>query len=81
MVSLLDARGIKTLVITGMDIIFCVETAIRNGYDLGYKIVLPSDLVAGNAKAKDLNDKTFEIVRKTYGILTTSDELIDIRKS
>jgi ureidoacrylate peracid hydrolase len=76
--SLLEERKIKTLVITGMDTIFCVETAIRNGYDLGYKIVIPTDMIAGNAKAKEMNERTLELVRKTYGALTTSTELIDI---
>jgi nicotinamidase-related amidase len=79
--SLLKKRSIKTLIITGMDIIFCVETAIRNGYDLGYKIVVPTDMIAGNANAKEMNDRTLELVKKTYGVLTTSDELIEIWKS
>ncbi len=80
LVGLLEARRIKTLVISGMDTIFCVETAIRNGYDLGYKIVVPADMVAGNAKAKEMNDRTLDLVKKTYGVLTTSDELIKLWK-
>ena len=71
----LDAHGIKTLVITGMDTYYCVETAIRNGYDLGYKIVVPTDLVAGNAKYMELHNRTLELVDKTYGVLTTAHEL------
>jgi nicotinamidase-related amidase len=61
-----------------MDIIYCVETAIRNTFDLGYKVVIPVDMVAGNAKSQDLNEKTFKLVRKTYGEMTSSSELIDI---
>ncbi|MEJ0073100.1 MAG: cysteine hydrolase [Candidatus Saccharibacteria bacterium] len=37
---------IKTLIITGVSTQICVETAIRNGFDLGYKIVVPADMVA-----------------------------------
>lgn len=78
LMSLLESRGIKTLVITGMDTVFCVETAIRNGFDLGYKIVVPDDLVAGNAKYKDMSNRTLELVKKTYGVITTSEELIEM---
>lgn len=74
----LDENGVKTLVITGMDTYYCVETAIRNGYDLGYKIVVPEDLVAGNGKHIELHNRTLELVRKTYGVLSLSDELAGI---
>lgn len=74
----LKENNIKTLVITGMDTIYCIETAIRNGYDLGYKIVVPKDLVAGNAKHQELNDKTLRLVEKSFGVLTTSEELINL---
>ena len=78
LVKLLEERSIKTLVITGMDIIFCVETAIRNGYDLGYKIVVPEDLIAGNAKYMDWNTRTLEITKYTFGVVTSSAELMRI---
>jgi nicotinamidase-related amidase len=78
LINLLKYHKIKTLVLAGMDIIYCVETAIRVGFDMGYKIVVSEDIVAGNAKYKDLNNKTFEIVRKTYGVLTNSEELRNI---
>lgn len=71
-------RKIKTLVITGMDIIYCVESAIRNGFDLGYKIVVPEDMVAGNAKAKEFNERTLELVKKTFGVVVKSEDLVRI---
>ncbi len=76
----LGQNGIKTLVITGMDTYYCVETAIRNGYDLGYKIVVPKDLVAGNGKHIALHERTLELVRKTYGVVSNSKELAEIWK-
>ncbi|MFA6392689.1 MAG: isochorismatase family cysteine hydrolase [Candidatus Paceibacterota bacterium] len=71
----LQDHNIKTLVITGMDTFYCVETAIRNGFDLGYKIVVPEDLVACNAKHIGLHNRTLELVKKSYGVLTSSLEL------
>ena len=71
----LDDHGIKTLVIAGADTAYCVETAIRNGFDLGYKIVVAEDLLIGNTKHPDLNRRTLDLVEKTYGVVTTSREL------
>lgn len=73
--EILDKHNIKTLIITGMDTYYCVETAIRNGFDLGYKIVIPKDLVAGNGKHIGLHNRTLELVQKTYGVVITSDDL------
>jgi len=78
---LLTERGIKTLVIAGMDTIYCVEAAIRNGFDIGYKIVVPEDLVACNARHIDWHNKTLELTRKTFGAVTTSEEVNGIWKN
>jgi ureidoacrylate peracid hydrolase len=76
--GVLESKGIKTLIITGVDAQFCVETAIRNGFDLGYKIVVPSDLVATNAKKVEVMNRTLDLVRSTYGVVTTSTEIESI---
>ena len=78
LVATLARHGIKTLVITGVDTFYCVETAIRNGYDLGYKIVVPEDLVACNAKHLGLHENTLKLVRKSYGIVTSAARLAGI---
>ncbi len=77
LVNRLNKESIKTMIITGMDTIYCVETAIRNAFDLGYKVVVPKDLVAGNAKNKDLAEKTLAMAGR-MGVTTTSDEIIRI---
>lgn len=77
----LEKKGIKTLVIAGMDTIFCVENAVRFGFDLGYKIVLAKDLIAGNGKYKDWNRRTLDITDYTFGTVVSSDSLIKIWKS
>ena len=73
--SRLEAYGIKTIVITGMDAIYCVESTIRSGFDLGYKIVVPEDLIAGNARHLPWQEKTLELTKKTFGVVTSSEEL------
>lgn len=76
----LEQNHIKTLVITGVDTQICVDTAVRNGFDLGYKIVLLEDCVATNMKHKEIHDKTIDLVRKSYGVVLSSTELFDIWK-
>jgi len=39
----LDIRGIKKLVITGLQTEYCVDTTCRRAYSLGYDVVLVKD--------------------------------------
>lgn len=71
----LESEGIKTLVITGLDSFYCVETAIRNGFDLGYKIVVPKDLIACSGKHREMHERTLWLVEKTYGVVTDAETL------
>jgi len=68
-------QGIKTLIITGMDTYWCVETAIRNAFDLGYKVVVPKDLVACNGRHINLHERTLELAEKAFGTVTTAEEI------
>jgi nicotinamidase-related amidase len=43
----LTARGIETLVLTGVATTFVVETTARTAADAGYNVVIPRDCVAG----------------------------------
>ena len=72
----LQKNNSKTLIITGVDTQYCVETAIRNGFDLGYKIVVPEDLIATNANKLDMHNRTLELVRKVYGVVVTSADIL-----
>lgn len=71
-------RGIKTLIVTGVSTQICVETAIRNGFDIGYKIVVPRDLVATTSSDPDTQTRTLRLVEKTYGVVLDSSELMHI---
>jgi len=75
--EVLIKNSIKTLVLTGFDTVFCIETALRNAVDLGYKVVLPRDLVGMNAKRLDLHNQTLNIA-SYIGVVINSDELITI---
>ncbi len=74
----LSERGVKTLIITGVLTQICVETAIRNGFDIGYKIVVPRDLVATTSKDTGTQERTLQLVEKTYGVIVDYAEVIEI---
>lgn len=74
----LENEKIKTLIICGVSTQICVETAIRNGFDLGYKIVVPKELVGTTSSDPETQKRTLILTRKTYGVVTTSSEIIDI---
>lgn len=70
--------GIKTLIITGVSTQACVETAIRNGFDIGYKIVVPRDLVATTSKDPGTQERTLRLVERMYGVVVDSAEVTAI---
>ncbi len=52
----LRARGIRTLILTGVATNVCVESTARDGFMMDYHIVIPSDLTAGvNEQAKQMS--------------------------
>ncbi|MDP2648979.1 MAG: cysteine hydrolase [bacterium] len=80
-VESLQKKEIRTLVFAGMDTYVCVETALRSGFDLGYRVVLPKDLVAANARHLDWHERTLAIVQKIYGPVIDSSEINHIWSS
>jgi ureidoacrylate peracid hydrolase len=62
----LQSAGINVLVFCGVDTSICVETSIRDAFNLGYDIILISDATAsGN---KNHYETTLARVRDYYGL-------------
>ncbi|MEK7944661.1 cysteine hydrolase [Pigmentiphaga sp. YJ18] len=69
----LQARGIKTLIMTGVATNVCVDSTLRHGFFLGYHIVVAEDCVgSGNPVG---HEGTLSTVRVNFGEVTTSAEL------
>jgi ureidoacrylate peracid hydrolase len=63
----LQSEGINTLVFCGIDTSICVETSLREAFNIGYDVVLISDSTAsGNGKHYET---TLERVRDYYGLV------------
>jgi ureidoacrylate peracid hydrolase len=46
--ALLRSRGVRTLVVVGVQTNVCVESTLREGHSLGYYVVVPRDCVASH---------------------------------
>ncbi|RZS85537.1 cysteine hydrolase family protein [Pigmentiphaga kullae] len=70
----LQARGIGTLVMTGVATNVCVDSTLRHGFFLGYHIVVAEDCVgSGNPVG---HEGTLSTVKVNFGEVTTSKELL-----
>lgn len=70
----LQARGIRTLVITGVATNVCVDSTLREGFFLGYHIVVPEDCVGSSNRAG--HEGTLSTVRVNIGSVLASDEIL-----
>jgi len=70
----LQARGIRTLVMTGVATNVCVDSTLRHGFFLGYHIVVAEDCVgSGNPTG---HAGTLSTVGVNFGEVTSSSELL-----
>jgi ureidoacrylate peracid hydrolase len=72
----LRRRGIATLIMTGVATNVCVDSTLRDGFFLGYYIVLLEDCVGSNSKAG--HDGTLASVRNNIGIVASLAQWRDV---
>jgi nicotinamidase-related amidase len=70
----LRALGIRTLVMTGTATNICVESTLRDGFQRDFYIVLVDDCCGTDAEA--LHQGTLANVRSNFGLVASSDEVI-----
>jgi ureidoacrylate peracid hydrolase len=63
----LQSEGINLLVFTGIDTSICVETSLRDGFNIGYDVAVISDATASGYE--DHYKTTLERVRNYYGLV------------
>jgi ureidoacrylate peracid hydrolase len=62
----LQSVGINTLIFCGIDTSICVETSLRDGFNLGYDVILISEATASGIKSH--YETTLTRVRDYYGL-------------
>jgi ureidoacrylate peracid hydrolase len=63
----LQSEGINLLVFTGIDTSICVETSLRDGFNIGYDVILISYATASGDKRH--YETTLERVKDYYGLV------------
>ena len=75
----LQSEGINTLVICGVDTSICVETSLRDAFNIGYDVILISDATASGVSKH--YETTLERVRDYYGLVMTVERFFRIVNS
>jgi ureidoacrylate peracid hydrolase len=71
----LQSQGINLLVFTGIDTSICVETSLREGFNIGYDVMIISDATASGHKRH--YETTLERVKDYYGLVMDSERFKD----
>jgi ureidoacrylate peracid hydrolase len=69
----LRSLGIDTLIFCGIDTSICVETSLRDAFNIGYDVVLISDATASSNHKH--YESTLENVKGYYGVVMDLQEL------
>jgi ureidoacrylate peracid hydrolase len=69
----LRSLRVDTLIFCGIDTSICVETSLRDAFNIGYDVVLVSDATASSNQKH--YESTLENVRGYYGLVTDIAEL------
>lgn len=75
----LQSEKINTLIICGVDTSICVETSLRDAFNIGYDVILISDATASGINKH--YETTLERVRDYYGLVMTVERFFRIVNS
>ena len=73
--TVLKARGIQSVLVTGVATNVCVETTARDAYMFDYYVTMVEDCSA--AYDAKLHMATLENMRRHFGLVASSDEVIE----
>jgi nicotinamidase-related amidase len=71
---LLQSRGVRSLIMTGVATHGCVDSTSRHGYFKGYYVVFGADLTGG--ASPDVQQMTLDSIDLMFGISATADEIV-----
>lgn len=74
----LNTLKINTLIFCGIDTSICVETSLRDGFNIGFDVILVSDATASGINKH--YDTTIERIGDYYGIVTDLSDLQNMIK-
>jgi ureidoacrylate peracid hydrolase len=72
--TVLKAKGVESVLVTGVATNVCVETTARDAYMYDYYVTMVEDCAA--AYDQKLHETTLENIRRHFGLVASSDEII-----
>lgn len=75
---LLHERSITSIAVAGVDTHICVEGTVRQGYDLGYRMIVLSDLVATRQSEFARHENSLAICGRYFALTMESDAFLHI---
>jgi ureidoacrylate peracid hydrolase len=76
--TVLKAKGIQSVLVTGVATNVCVETTARDAYMFDYYVTMVEDCAA--AYDAKLHETTLENIRRHFGLVASSREIVDTWK-
>ena len=76
--EVLRKREITTIAVSGVDTHICVEGTVRQGYDLGYRMLVLSDLIGTRASELDQHDSSLALCDRYFAITLNSNSFLQI---
>ena len=75
--ALLRANSIDTVAVTGVDTHICVESTVRQGYDLGFRMLVLADLVATRRSELSRHENSLAVCERYFGLVVESTVLLE----
>ncbi len=72
--TVLKAKGVESVLVTGVATNVCVETTARDAFMYDYYVTMVSDCSAAYSEA--MHQSTLENIRQHFGVVATSEEII-----
>jgi ureidoacrylate peracid hydrolase len=76
--QVLHDRAIDTVAVAGVDTHICVEGTVRHGYDLGYRMLVVSDLVGTRRAESARHENSLALCERYFGMVVDSQILLQI---
>lgn len=73
--TILKAKGIESVLMTGIATNVCVESTARDAFMLDYYVTMVEDCMATSDPA--LHEGTLENMRRHFGVVASSQEIVD----
>ncbi|MGH9966467.1 MAG: cysteine hydrolase family protein [Pyrinomonadaceae bacterium] len=74
---LLRERSITTVAVAGVDTHICVEGTVREGYDLGYRMVVLTDLVATTGSQFARHENSLALCERYFAVTISSNVFVE----